>query len=293
MAEAKPKVAPKQEVVSDPCQVPVKDKTTGQMRICGVVTRSLVSHLKVHNDKNMKVKDKWNARRYRREFPDFSLGAPTFVHPPEEIEKWKAARDKHNEDRQVAKQVLSEAPEPKQHDSLAEKSNQITVEQRFEELWDQVNRDLPARQWAMEAARAEERIEEINRRYDSAFKRGDYKRLEPLMKELMAQQKVLRDCMGFLDLTVANRREKNQLGNDTVSQLISNYASTLRKMSPEKREAFDNRVKEVRRIMADRIRQKLLSEILDERIDEIADVQEMTEQDYDDKIKEFIDRAGD
>lgn len=292
MAEAKPKVAPKAQVVSDPCQIPVKDKTTGQMRKCGVVTRSLVAHLKVHNDKNMKVKDKWNARRYRREFPDFSLGEPTFVHPPEEIAKWKAARDKHNGDRQVAKQVLADAP-IEYHDSSVKESYKTGIEQRFEELWDQVNRDLPARQWAMEAARAEQRIEEINRRYDSAFARGDYKRLEPLMKELIAQQKVLKDCMDFLDLTVKNRREKNQLGNDTVSQLISNYAATLRKMSPEKREAFDNRVKEVRRIMADRIRQKLLSEILDEKIDEIADVQEMTEQDYDDKIQEFINRAGD
>ncbi len=262
------------------------------MRICGVVTRSLSSHLKVHNHPNMKQKDKWNSRRYRKEFPDFSLGVPTFVHPPEEIAKWKAGRDKHNEDKQVAKQVLSQAP-IEYHDSSVKESYKTAVASRFEELWDQVNRDLPARQWAMEAARAEQRIEEINRRYDSAFTRGDYKRLEPLMKELIAQQKVLKDCMDFLDLTVKNRREKNQLGNDTVSQLISNYAATLRKMSPEKREAFDNRVKEVRRIMADRIRQKLLSEILDEKIDEIADVQEMTEQDYDDKIKEFVDRAGD
>lgn len=294
MAEDKPKLSDAGRILSDPCQIQVRDKTTGQMRICGVVTRTLSSHLKVHNNKNMKAKDKWNVRHYRKEFPDFSLGAPTFVHPPEQIEKWKAARNKHNEDKQVAKEVLSEAPkEIEYHDSLVKESYKNAVEQRFEELWDQVNRDVPARQWAMEAARAEQRIEEVNRRYDSALARGDYKRLETLMKELHAQQKVLKDCMDFLDLTVKNRREKNQLGNDTVAQLISNYAATLRKMSPEKRETFNNRVKEVRRVMADRIRQKMLSEILDERVDEVIEVQKMTEQDYDDKIQGFIDRAGD
>lgn len=287
MAEAE------KEVVSDPCQVPVKDKLTNKMRPCGVVTRSLTSHLRVHNTKNMKVKDKWTARRYRKEFPDFSLGQPTFVQPPEVIEKWSKARDKHNEDKQVAKQILSQSPEPEYHDSLVKDSYKEAIQQRFEELWDQVNRDLPARQWAMEAARAEQRIEEINRRYDSAFARGDYKRLEPLMKELIAQQKVLKDCMDFLDLTVKNRREKNQLGNDTVAQLISNFGATLRRMSPEKRQTFNNRVNEVRRVQAERIRQKLLSEILEENIAEVVEQRPMSEADYDAEIKKFVARADD
>lgn len=278
--------------LSAPCQIPILDKTTNEWRKCGIVKRSLIAHLKAHNERNAKAKDKWTAKRYRKEFPDFSLGVPMFVHPPEQIEKWKAARDKHNEDKQVAKKVLAEGP-IEYHDSMVKQEYKDSVEDRFESLWDQVNRDLPARQWAKEAARAEQRIEEINRRYDSAFTRGDYKRLEPLTKELVSQQKILQTSLNELDLTVKNRREKNQLGNDTVAQLVSNYAATLRRMSPEKRETFNNRIKEVRRVMAERIRQKLLAEILDERVDEIVEVKEMTERDYDDKIQEFIDRSDD
>lgn len=281
----------KQERISDPCQIKVLDQTTGQYRICGAVKRSLVAHLRAHNTPKMKAKDKWNAKRYRKEFPDFSLGEPTFVQPPEQVAKWKAARDKHNEDKRVAKEVLSEAPRnPEYHDSLVKESYKTAVEQRFEVLWDQVNRDVTARQWAMEAARAEQRIEEINRRYDSAFARGDYKRLEPLMKELIAQQKVLKEAMGELDLTVKSRREKNQLGSDTVAQLVSNFGGTLRRMSPERRQIFDNRIKEVTRVQAERVRMKA-QELLDEKIDEVTDSKPMSEQDIDAELEKFIEAA--
>lgn len=277
--------------VSDPCQILVKDKVTGQKRICGAVFPSLRAHLKVHN------KDygfKWSAKRYEKEFPDSSLGKPMHIPTLEAQTKWLDARGKGYADKQVAKAVLKEvAPEKKPSgDSMVNPQYFIDVEKRFEELWDQVNRDVPARQFAKEAARAEERIEEINRRYDSAFARGDYPRLQVLMRELQAQQKILGDCMNFLDLTVKNRREKNQLGNDTVAQLVSNYAGTLRRMSPEKRDVFENRVNEVRIFMAERIRQKLLQEVLEEKIDE-EQHKLMTEADYDEQIQKYIERAAD
>lgn len=277
--------------VSDPCQILVKDKATGQKRICGSVFPSLRAHLKSHN------KDygfKWSVARYKKEFPEFSLGKPMYVPPPEAQEKWKAARDKGNANIKAAKEDLEQPVKPDkvpgQRDSMVNPQYYIDVDKRFEELWDQVNRDLPARQFAMEAARAEQRIEEINRRYDSMFARGDYKRCNDLMRELQAQQKILKDCMDFLDLTVKNRREKNQLGNDTVAQLVSNFGGTLRRMSPEKQQTFYNRVKEVRRIQAERARLKA-QELLDEQIDEVVEAKPMTDGDYDKELSKFIERA--
>lgn len=278
--------------VSDPCQILVKDKATGQKRICGAVFPSLRAHLKSHN------KDygfKWSVARYKKEFPEFSLGKPMYVPPPEAQEKWKAARDKGNANIKAAKDDLKQEPEPKekvpgQRDSMVNPQYYIDVDKRFEELWDQVNRDLPARQFAMEAARAEQRIEEINRRYDSSLARGDYKKCNALRVELQALHKTLKECMDFLDLTVKNRREKNQLGNDTVAQLVSNFGGTLRRMSPEKQQTFYNRVKEVRRIQAERARLKA-QELLDEQIDEVVEAKPMTDGDYDKELSKFIERA--
>ncbi len=280
-------------IVSDPCQVIVKDQSTGQKRICGKVFPSLRAHLKCHNKE---YGFKWSVGKYKKEFPDHSLGAPMYQASPEMQAKWLAARDKGIADKKAAKEILKDSPQPKeeyagQRDSMVRPQYFIDVDKRFDELWDQVNRDLPARQIAMEAARAEQRIEEINRRYDSAFARGDYKRLGDLMRELQAQHKILIECMNVLDLTVKNRREKNQLGNDTVAQLISNYAGTLRRMTPEKREVFNNRVKEVRRYMAERIRQKTLAEIVDEAIIE-EEQKPMSEADYDEQIQKYIEKVG-
>lgn len=275
--------------VSDPCQVLVKG-ANGQKVICGAVFPSLRAHLKSHN------KDygfKWSVQRYKKEFPEFSLGKPMFVPSPEAQAKWKAAREKGNENKRAAKEDLKQEPKekvPGQRDSMVNPQYYVDVDKRFEELWDQVNRDVPARQFAMEAARAEQRIEEINRRYDSTFARGDYKRCNALMRELQAQQDILKDCMNFLDLTVKNRREKNQLGNDTVSQLVSNFGGTLRRMSPEKQQTFYNRVKEVRRIQAERARLKA-QELLDEQIDEVIEAKPMTDSDYDKELSRFIERA--
>jgi hypothetical protein len=260
------------------------------------VKKSLGPHLKSH-----KIgRKKWTKALYQEKFPEFSLGQPNFSPSPEQQKKFFEGRDKRIENKQAEKESLNKSPMKASDgrkisgDTKVEAAGyESQIVERFEELWDQVNRDIPARQFAMEAARAEFRIEEINRRFDSAFVRGAYDQTAKLMPQLIQQQEILKKQMDFLDLTVKNRREKNQLGNDTVAQLISNFAGTLRRMPPEKREAFGNRIKEVRRTMGERIRQKLLSEVLDERIDEIVKVKEMTEKDYDDKIQSFIDRSVD
>lgn len=279
--------------ISDPCQILVKDKKTGHKAICGAVFPSLRAHLKVHN------KDygfKWSTVRYKKEFPGFSLGKPMNVPTPEVQQKWLAAQKRG---KKIHDEVLKSAPQPKpekpapvpgQRDMSVSPQYYIDVEKRFEELWEQVNRDLPARQFAMEAARSEQRIEEINRRYDSLFVRGEYKKCNDLMRELQVQQKILRECMDVLDLTVKNRREKNQLGNDTVAQLISNYGGTLRRMSPEKFQTFTNRVKEVQRIQAERARLKA-QELLEQQFDEVSEATPMTDSDYDEQLSKFIQKA--
>jgi hypothetical protein len=81
------------------------------------------------------------------------------------------------------------------------------------------------------------------------------------------------------------------LGNDTVAQLVSNFGGTLRRWSPEKQQTFANRVNEVRRVQAERIRQKLLSEILEENIEEVIEQVPMTEVDYDTEIQKYVERA--
>lgn len=286
---------------SDPCQVEIIDPVTKKKHICGVVKPTLVPHLKAHNKPGQKKK--WNKKTYEEAFPEFSLGKK-FVPSPQAQEKWAAARDERMKNIRAAKEIDAEAPystvnvdpetkKPKTASLSKEPSYEEKLNARFEILWDQVNRDVPAEQFARDAARAEFRIEEVQRKIEAAILRNDWDTVNKLQPSVTTQHDMLKKCMDFLDLTVKNRREKNQLGNDTVAQLVSNYAGTLRRMSPEKRETFNNRVKEVRRAMAERIRQKMLSEILDERIDEVAEVKQMTEKDYDDKIQEFIDRAGD
>ncbi len=281
----------------DPCRVQVVDPVTKKSRPCGHVGKNILMHLQAHNKKGSKKK--WNKKTYLAAFPDANIGTPS-IPSPESQERLAQAREKYHKNIREAKAI--DAQEPYQTISVDPSSKRPNtkpvgkdasyaekLQARFEVLWDQVNRDVPAEQFARDAARAEFRIEELQRRIEAAILRADWDTVNKLQPSVFAQHEMLKKCMDFLDLTVKNRRDKNQLGNDTVAQLISNYGATLRRWSPEKRESFNRRVAEVRRIMEETRRQKLLSEILEEQIDEVEVKQEMSEAELNVEIEKYID----
>jgi hypothetical protein len=278
---------------SEPCRIPVVDPVTKKSSPCGVVKESLIQHFRVHNKKGGK---KWNKKSYLEAFgPNVNFGKK-FVPSPETQARWGKARDEMFGNKRKAKEIAAlPAYSTVTVDAKAKPTEQLSyderIQKRFEALWDQVNRDVPAEQFARDAARAEFRIEECNRRYEAAFLAGDWKTANIIMPQMQQQQDMLKKCMDFLDMTVKSRREKNQLGNDSVAQLVSNFGATLRRFSTEKQRAFRNRVNEVRRIMDETRRQKMLSEILDEQIDEIVVKQEMSESELDEKISEYVERT--
>ncbi len=273
--------------LSDPCQVPIKDPITGQRRICGHITKTLAHHVKTHKKVGGK---KWTSKEYKTAFPTFSMGVPPA--PSEKAkEKFIAAATNRIaliQSTDVKKEIESEAAGVPARDAIEAKT-----QARFNELWDEVNRDVASRQFALEAARCEVRLEDLNARYDRAFRTGEIKKMNDLLEQIAAIQTMLQKNMNFLDLSVKNRREKGQLGNDTVSQLVSNYAGTLRRMSPEAREIFANRCRESNAHYEQRLREKTLFDLTDSRGDETVQTEAMkTEEDYDAEILKYVKGIG-
>lgn len=270
-------------VASDPCQIPVVDKNSNQRRICGAVKKSLYAHLKAHKHANGKS---WTAEEYKKKYKNFSLGQPQNRPSEEQKRKFLEASPHYQKAKEVHDQ--REAADQEQANDDEQK-----VEERFNEIWDQVNRDVAVKQFAKEAARCELRLEELNRRYDKKFRQADYKAMTELTAQITEQSKLLEKNMTFLDLSVKNRREKNQLGNDTVAQLVSNYGGTLKRMSPERRQIFANRINDVRIAMRQRIRDKQMKDLLSENIsDEEAVPMKQTEADIDASIQDYIRKSG-
>lgn len=270
-----------QKKCSDPCQVPVKDPITKAKRICGEVHPTLAHHVKKHVKPNGK---KWTSVEYRKAFPNFSMGIPPAASPEAQKKFIEAASNRNA--LLASKEIKDEEAAPTPRDAIEAK-----VQHRFEELWDQINRDVAAKQFALEAARCETRLEDLNLRYDRAYRLGEFKKMNDLLEQISALQKMLQNNMNFLDLSVKNRREKNQLGNDTVAQLVSNFAGTLRRMSPERREIFDARCRDCRAVQQQRLREKTLFELTQEHVvdTDAAASASKTEAEYDEEILKYVD----
>lgn len=235
-------------LVSDPCQVRVK--RDGRMEACGVIRESLYGHLKAHKRSNGK---NWSVAEYQKAYPKSSLGKKP-VATAEALANLKRVPK--------ADEPQAESPPP----SFAEYEERLQA--RFAEIWDQIGRDTSMRAFALEAARCEMRLQDLNREYDElALKpkrdiKGDASRLNALLDQISTQQTMLQKNMTFLGQSAKDRKEKNQLGSDTCAQLISNWAGTLRRMSPEKREIFKNRSREVQAVWRERTRETIIAEAL-------------------------------
>jgi hypothetical protein len=277
-------------VLSDPCQIPIVDPVTKRKRICGQAFEALASHLRSHNTPGMTKKTKWTRERYEREFPGFSLGKAAYSPPPEAIEKLQRGAQRNAEGFADTSDDMEGSGVDLKDGEVKLEDYKTYVPRRKVEIWDQVNRDVAAEVFCEEAARAEYRIREINRRYDAAFARGDIDKMKKLRPELVEQQEILKAQMNFLDMNVKSRRAQGGLGNDTVAQIISNFGATVRKWSEERMQTFKSRIAEVRRVQGERARTKTLADILDASIDEIIE-QEVNEADYDARLAVFVERA--
>ena len=243
-----------QEVsLCDPCQWPViRD---GKRQKCGWVGKSLRGHIKSHKKADRKTS--WSIEEYRAKFPSYNIGEPTYSPPAEQVKKFREAnpnyRDGTEDDR--------DTPKPEKRDKSEE-----SVEQRFNELWAMVQRDPAAKIMAREVAEDEQLLSDLRADYKKALhanKPEERKRLGIIAEAIGDTQERLQKAMKSLDLTVEARRRANQLGDDTVSQLISNYGGTLRRMSPQRQQLFFERIAAVKAVMGERIRVRLLDEVTD------------------------------
>jgi hypothetical protein len=231
----------------DPCQY----KKKGQVTICGWVGKSLHPHLKVHRLSTGKT---LTIKQYKEKFPSFNVGLPSYSPPPEAIAKFVAASPKNGAI------FIAEKDEEKAA-RLAEYDAKIAA--RMDTLWSMCERDPAARQMCVMAARDEVTLDEL---YDELEKlrkshKPDSDTLKFLNQNLAATKTRYDDSMNSLSLTVKQRRASNQLGTDSVSQIVCGYANTVRKMSPEKQEAFNRRIATVMANIAERVRVKILSEV--------------------------------
>jgi hypothetical protein len=234
-------------ILCDPCQY----KGRGQTTICGYQGKSLASHLKSHVMANG---SKMNIKTYRNKFPSFSVGVPSYSPPPESVAKLIAANPMN---------LAKPPPETAEEKSAKAAEYDAKIAARMDVLWSMCERDPAARQTCVMAARDEITLDELYNELEKLRKlsKPDSDTLKFLNQNLAATKTRYDDSMKSLSLTVTQRRASNQLGTDSVSQIICGYANTLRKMSPEKQEAFHRRVATVLANIAERVRVKILSEV--------------------------------
>jgi hypothetical protein len=268
----------------DPCQVPDKKTKT----ICGWQGRSLSMHLKVHKKATgatLKLKE------YRERFPSFSIGPPAYIPPSEQVKKFRAASSVIQKGVQNAEQRIRDASNRDRQADRSRKQEEARIEERFTELWGMVELDPAAKSFAMSAARDESILEELYQRTkkirDNPLTK-EYDKLKSLNADYKEVQDRLSKTMTSLSLTVDQRRKSNQLGSDTVSQLICNFANTVRKMGPEKQEAFGRRCSAVRKTIQERVRVNVLS-LVDDGFDQ--DVKVENDHDYRKAIAKFGEKA--
>lgn len=280
MSNSQPSESKEEVKLCDPCHWKIYDKTTKKYRECKWVGRALRAHVKVH---------KIDIKEYQRKFPNADIGVKMYVPPKENVDKWRKAGI---EARGGTEDNLAPTQKEKQQRGLTDLEKEIDA--RCEELWLQVARDPTAKVFCRQAAEDEKALERLREEYrqELNLKKGDKEKLNGIGKAIGDVMNRYQSTMKNLELTVAERRKANTLGNDTVSQLISNFAGTKRKWSPERQQAFLDRVTACRVAMMDRIRRTGL--LGDENVPD-ASVQESEPEldDFDKAILAFGKRVPD
>lgn len=242
------------------CEWPVKDAKTGKERPCGGKVRSLVPHLKMHKVKIGRVERKLNKEDYLARFPNAEMGRHPFDPTPADIEKMQVGFEAYREDLKDIR--IERVDRPKR------------VEARTQELWEQCARDIAVLQFCRNAAEDEELIRDVRRKLNTAYLTDNTtaKVKEQLNDDLTAIEKRYQATMNALNLTVEKRTKANNLGSDTVAQLVSNFANVWRKYPPDMQQLFRDRVARVKAVIAERVRQRYLSQVEDveetQRIDD-------------------------
>lgn len=267
---------------ADPCQVlDSKTKT-----ICGWEGKSLSMHLKAHrNSKNQTLK----LPEYKKRFPTFEVGPPAYMPPPEQVAKFRGASSRIAQGEENKELRAKELATKEKAERKATIETENTIEARFEELWGMCERDPAARMFCRSAAKDEWLLQDAYDRADIVRLRPkksktDFDDLKHLNSEIKEVGDRLQKSMTSLSLTVEQRRKSNQLGSDTVSQLICNFANTVRKMSDEKQDAFFRRINSVRATIQERVRVNVLTEV-DDAFDQVEKVEH--DDDYRAAIKRF------
>jgi hypothetical protein len=224
---------------------------------CGWQGVSLSPHLKAHRKVDGTI---WTLKEYKKNFKNADVGEPTYRPPKEHVEKFRAANPMIHD----AKSGAEPRP-PKPVVVTENEERELRITERFNELWGMVQRDPAAKQFCREAAEDENLLVELRDRYKLALapKSETSKDRGSISRDINDTQERLQATMKHLALTVEQRRKSNNLGNDTVAQLVSNYAGTRRKWSPERNALFQERIDSIRNIVAERVRVNLLSEVAD------------------------------
>lgn len=269
--------------ICDPCLWPVADKVTGKKRPCGwSESVNLRQHLKVHKFKNKAL----TVIDYKRRFPKANLG-PSYAPPIEHVNKLREANPK------IKKEHAEVHADPETPVLERFNPNEEQIQERAAELHRMVANDPAAKHFCIQAAREEDRNVQLNRQLDIAMGllKPDMGQLKLLRQACADSLKELKELFNHLNLTVKERRKDNQLGgNDTVSQIMSNYANTRRKWSVARNELFDKLQADWRARTEERIERRILDEA-PQTIGKSSD--ESTELRTDDDFNTAISKIGD
>lgn len=267
----------------DPCQWPVVDGATQKQRPCGWREGvNIRPHLKSHVKRDGK---KLTLAQYKKRFPKANLG-PAFIPSQEHVQKFLKKGTE-------PPAVSATPPGPPETSAPSKPSNannssiydpdEEKIKQRVDELMRMVSYDPAARSFCVQAAREEDRNEQLNKQLDDEMQKRapDRETLKVLRQAIGDSVKMLQGIFSHLALTVKDRRKENQLGDtSTVSQLISNYANTRRKWSPARNAIFESQMAEVRARMEERIQRRLISEAPTTLVEQGTKQELKTDDDY-------------
>jgi hypothetical protein len=228
-----------EQKLCDPCQI----KERGHAEICGWSGRSLVSHIKAHKT--------WTIDKYKKKFPNASVGEPTYRPPKGHVENMRAANPK-------VQPPTVEEPQLKSDD----KDDRIKA--RAEVLWNLVERDPAAEINCALIAKDELTLQELHERADAFALRGEFDDLQALNKSIDLVQKRMLENQKSLGVTADQRRQQNKIGSDAGTQIISNYQNTLRKMSPARRDIFERRFATWKTQMEARVKAEIIDLVEDQ-----------------------------
>lgn len=225
---------------------------------------SLRAHIKSHKSRNKSV----TVEMYRKRFKKANLGPPAYSPPKEQVEKFMNA----NPHLAGKKAEVTEAPDgSKQVNVTEDDAPQTTatdeeIQRRFNVLFKLVNNDPTAESFCLQAARDEARLKDLNAQLDALVKlpakHEGKKNIGSIRQAISDTTESLRDIFKHLDLTVAQRRKANQLGDtSTVAQLMSNYVNTRRKWSIDRNQIFDSQIADWRLRADERIQRRVINEV--------------------------------